>query len=79
MKNSFIVIIVLLLCVGFISCAKNDDNSLLDDGIKKYKEGDYEGALKIWNELLKIDPDNEKAKKYIGRAEYRLERSKTEK
>jgi len=46
--------------------------SLLDKGIadgrELYSKNNIKGALKIWQNLFKIDPDNEELKKLISRA-----------
>ncbi len=60
----------------FIESKSNATTSLLANGIQKYRYQDYKGAIKIWNEVLKFDPDNTQAKKYIKRAEYQLDNKK---
>ena len=46
---------------------------LLYQGIKKYQKEEYAEAIKIWEEVLKIDPGNSKAIKYINRAKFKID------
>ncbi len=41
-------------------------------GIKLYRNGKLNEAIQEWKKVLKIDPDNSKATKYINRAKYKL-------
>ncbi len=43
-------------------------DSLLAEGVEKFRKGDIDGAVSTWNKILKIDPNNEQARKYIARA-----------
>lgn len=43
-------------------------------GMQLYTDHDYDGALEIWNRILRIDPGNEKAIRYIRRTEEEISR-----
>ena len=45
----------------------------LFNGIKFYRDEKYEEAIAEWEKVLKIDPNNDKALKYISRAKYKLQ------
>ncbi len=46
--------------------------SKLDQGAKLYRNGKWSEAILLWNEVLKLDPQNKKALRYIQRAEKKL-------
>ncbi|MDD4856573.1 MAG: hypothetical protein PHD74_00550 [Candidatus Krumholzibacteria bacterium] len=46
-------------------------------GMEYYADHEYERALEVWNKILVVDPDNEKAIRYIGKTTEEL--SKLEK
>lgn len=43
------------------------------EGIEYYKTGDYRKAIAAWERVLAVDPSNDKARSYIGRAKNKLE------
>lgn len=45
----------------------------LRKGSKDYFEGDFESAVEAWNSVLKLDPKNETANKFIQTAQVKLE------
>ena len=42
-----------------------DIDALIEDGLTRYGRGDLAGALLVWEEALRIEPDNEQAKSYV--------------
>ncbi|NOY77403.1 MAG: hypothetical protein GXO76_05980, partial [Calditrichaeota bacterium] len=42
--------------------------SLLQTGIEKYSQEDYQAAIKIFSNLLKLDPQNDVAREYYNRS-----------
>jgi len=42
--------------------------SLLQNGIEKYSQEDYQAAIKVFSDLLKLDPQNEVAREYYNRS-----------
>ena len=53
--------------------SKKDPSQLYMQGVLAYTKGDYKLALYYWEEVLKIDPDNEKARKNIYRTKEKLQ------
>ncbi len=51
---------------------KQKIDKYLYNGIKLYREGKLREAIREWEKVLKIDPQNVKAKRYIKRAKYKL-------
>ena len=47
---------------------KNQAKSLLQKGIEKYSQEDYQAAIKIFSQLLKLDPWNKVAQEYYNRS-----------
>ncbi len=43
--------------------------SLLQEGLNRYDQGDTDGAMGRWREMLALDPDNEDAKAYLSMAQ----------
>ncbi|GEM_PF-3977744 len=54
-------------------------NQLYNKGVACFEKGDYESACKYWDEVLKINPDDEQAKKNIEIAKAKLEEAKIHK
>lgn len=48
--------------------------SLFLEGIAKYRTGDYEEALGKWQEVLKLNPEHDQAKKYLVNVKQKLSR-----
>lgn len=48
-------------------------NQLYNKGVSCFAKGDYENACKYWEEVLKINPDDEQARKNIEIARAKLE------
>ena len=46
----------------------NQVKSLLQKGIEKYSQEDYRAAIKIFSNLLKLDPENKVAQEYYSRS-----------
>ncbi len=46
----------------------NQVKSLLQKGIEKYSQEDYQAAIKIFSTLLKLDPQNKVAREYYNRS-----------
>ncbi len=42
--------------------------TLMSKGVEEYRKGNIDSAIKYWQMVLDIDPDNDQAKKYIARA-----------
>jgi tetratricopeptide (TPR) repeat protein len=53
---------------------QKEKDTLINKGIKQYLLGDYEQAIKYFNEVLAIDPADEKAKNSIAKIEQKLQR-----
>ncbi len=51
----------------------NKIQELLYKGIELYRKKEYKKAIELWKKVLKLDPHNEKPKKYIKRSEYQLQ------
>lgn len=43
-------------------------------GMELYVQRRYKDAIAVWNEILEVDPDNEKAVRYISRIRQELEK-----
>lgn len=43
-------------------------------GMELYVQRRYKDAIAVWNEILEVDPDNEKAIRYINRIRQELEK-----
>src|SRR5262249_29973876 len=43
----------------------SDIDKLLEDGLNRYAQGDLEGALLVWEEILELDPGNAEASSYL--------------
>ena len=43
-------------------------------GMELYVQRRYKDAIVVWNEILEVDPDNEKAIRYINRIRQELEK-----
>ena len=43
----------------------SDIDKLLEDGLNRYAQGDLEGALLVWEEILELDPGNAEASSYV--------------
>jgi len=52
---------------------KQKKDALINKGIKQYLLGDYEQAIKYFNEVLVLDPADEKAKNSIAKIEQKLQ------
>ena len=50
-----------------------DSQKLFDEGLKAYEDKDIETAVSKWQEALKINPDNIKAKTYLEETRQELE------
>mgnify|MGYP000061882709 CR=1 FL=1 len=46
----------------------NKKNTLYNEGVDKYRKGEYEEAINKWQEVLIIDPEDKEAKKNIDKA-----------
>jgi tetratricopeptide (TPR) repeat protein len=46
---------------------------LIEDGRRAFRDEDLESALELWRQALLVDPDNGRARAYIGRGERQLE------
>jgi len=57
MKKCFILMLVLIL-YGCTGDKNNDAISLLNEGGSLFQQGNYDSAIRKYNEALKIDPDN---------------------
>ena len=53
---------------------KEEIRRLYIQGMKFFTQNNYSAAIKEWQKVLEIDPDNESVKKNIGEAEARLQR-----
>lgn len=53
---------------------KEKIEELMKEGIELFSKGEYEKAKKVWLEILKYDPKNEKAKKYLEKTEKRIKK-----
>ncbi len=53
-----------------------ENKTLMLEGIRKYREGSYDAAVVIWERLLKTDPGNIQARKYVANVKQKLERMK---
>ncbi|MFN4245111.1 MAG: tetratricopeptide repeat protein [Brevinematia bacterium] len=42
--------------------------SYMSKGVEEYRKGNVDSAIKYWQMVLELDPDNEQAKRYIARA-----------
>lgn len=49
---------------------------LFFEGIGSYRLGDYQEAFEKWNQVLKLNPDHEQAKKYVINVKQKLARMK---
>lgn len=49
-------------------------NTSLLSGIASYRKGDYKAALDSWNEVVKMDPSNQEARRYIANVRQKLAR-----
>lgn len=52
-------------------------NRHIEQGIALYSDGKYERALAVWQQVLQLDPGNERARAHIERAERVLEKLRT--
>jgi len=43
-------------------------NELMAEGVRRLNNGDYEGARRIFNQVLELEPDSGEAYAYIGRS-----------
>ncbi len=43
--------------------------AMLQEGLNRYDQGDTEGAMSRWRDMLSLDPDNEDAKAYLSMAQ----------
>ncbi|MEK6793732.1 MAG: tetratricopeptide repeat protein [Spirochaetota bacterium] len=57
------------------AASEEDVRRKFAEGVEFYKAGDYRQAIAAWQRVLQMDPSNEKAKSYIGRARTKLELS----
>lgn len=57
------------------AASEEDVRRKFAEGVEFYKAGDYRQAIAAWQRVLQMDPSNEKAKSYIGRAKTKLELS----
>jgi tetratricopeptide (TPR) repeat protein len=53
---------------------QKEKDTLINKGIKQYLLGDYEQAIGYFNEVLTLDPADEKAKNSIAKIEQKLQR-----
>jgi tetratricopeptide (TPR) repeat protein len=44
----------------------------IEDGLKAYKDGNYLNAVQIWNEIMKLEPQNTTVQNYINEANQRM-------
>jgi len=60
----------------FARTPENDKKAqeLFLEGIAKYRVGDYKEALDKWNQVTKLNPDHDQAKKYIANVKQKLAR-----
>ena len=60
----------------FAHTPENDKKAqeLFLEGIAKYRVGDYKEALEKWNQVIRLNPDHEQAKKYIANVKLKLAR-----
>lgn len=47
---------------------KRNVNALFERGINEYKQENYSEAIRLWQEVLNVDPGNVKARDYVQRA-----------
>jgi tetratricopeptide (TPR) repeat protein len=53
--------------------SKQQIDELYKKGVTAYAQGSYSDAIQIWNEVLDLDPEHEKAKSSIKKAREKLE------
>jgi len=51
---------------------KKDPEKIYEEGYMAFLNGDYKTAIKKFEEVLKIDPNHEKAQKYLDKAKKRI-------
>lgn len=64
---------------GKAGLAGTDSHRLYLQAIELYTEGNYRQAIVLWHQVLDLDPDNEKAKMNIDKAERKLRQIKERK
>lgn len=57
---------------------KKQIDKLYNEGVNKYRKGEYEEAIKKWQQVLKLEPDDKDAKENIKRAEAKKKESSEE-
>jgi tetratricopeptide (TPR) repeat protein len=50
-----------------------DVDAKIETGRRAYRDEDLERALELWSQALLVDPGNERARAYVGRAERQLQ------
>ena len=62
---------LILSLILTIACAQATEETYLERGIRYYYNGDYDSAVKQYNEAIMLDPNNSTAYAYRGEA-YRM-------
>lgn len=60
MKKCFLIVLLVFLTV--LTIAQSNGNKEVYEGNKAFQKGDYQNAVDLYNEALKINPQNEYAK-----------------
>ncbi|HEY4244881.1 MAG TPA: hypothetical protein VGM88_33935 [Kofleriaceae bacterium] len=47
------------------SGARNEIDRLIEDGLARYGQGDVDGALEAWEQVLSVEPENAQASSYV--------------
>ncbi|NQT46832.1 MAG: TolC family protein [Candidatus Omnitrophica bacterium] len=58
-----------------VTSIRKESTRLFREGMDLYRSGNFEAALMRWEELSSLDPTNRRAKAYIKKAEYRIEKA----
>ncbi|MBO5763647.1 MAG: tetratricopeptide repeat protein, partial [Bacteroidales bacterium] len=67
MKLSKVIIYIICLLISGTAFSQSgiEQTSLLLDGVKEYKENNFDKAKEHFNKLLEIDPNNDVAYYYL--------------
>jgi tetratricopeptide (TPR) repeat protein len=50
---------ILVLCLGWSQVSAQIVNSLIQQGLERYRSGDFQGAIDTWNNALKQNPNDQ--------------------